>query len=261
LNLKFKKLSYLRFSALSLKLSIFSMIKNIINGIVDFILPAACLHCQAAIDTAINGDEVKFICSKCYSRLERFSQPHPWGEEYSAKGVIDGSFSAFWFREGSEIQTLMHEMKYGKLKSVGRLFGREIGNAITAQNKIQWDYIIPVPLHKARLRDRTYNQSEYIAKGIKEVIKTEVLADGVHRTRFTGTQTKLNKPQRRENVKDAFEVNPKHRQNINNKNIVVVDDVITTGATILECAQTIKLSGAGKVMVCSAAYAELSIIS
>jgi ComF family protein len=238
------------------------MIKNILNRIVEFILPPLCLHCHAPIESPANNREaVKFICSKCYGRLERYNQPHPWLEEYSEKGIINGSLSAFWFREGSEIQSLMHEMKYGRMKSVGRLFGREIGNAIAEQNKIKWDYIIPVPLHKARLRDRTYNQSEYIAKGINEVIKAEVLAAGVLRTRFTGTQTRLNKPQRRENVKDAFEVSPKHRQSIINKNIIVVDDVITTGATILECAETIKRSGAGKVMVCSAAYAELNILS
>jgi len=237
----------------------FRMILNrTASGITDFILPKVCLCCDTPIDGyPANGN--KFICPKCYGKLERYNDPHPWKDDYISLGVIDNSMSAFWFREGAEIQTLMHEMKYGKMKSVGRLFGREIGGVIISETNIKWDYVIPVPLHKARQRDRMYNQSEFIADGINEKIRAVVLADGIIRTRFTGTQTKLNKQERKENVKNAFEVNPKHKHNIVNKNIIVVDDVITTGATILECAETLKLSGAGIVWVCSAAYAELNI--
>ena len=73
------------------------------------------------------------------------------------------------------------------------------------------------------------------------------------------TQTKLNKAERKVNVSDAFEVNPKHSEKLAGKNIIVVDDVITTGATILECAGALRKSGAGNILVSSAAYAELKI--
>lgn len=235
----------------------FRMILNrTIDGITDFILPKVCLCCDSSIEYSANGN--KFICPKCYGGLERYNEPHPWKDDYISRGVIDNSMSAFWFRDGAEIQTLMHEMKYGKMKSVGRLFGREIGSCLATESNIVWDFIIPVPLHKARQRDRMYNQSEFIADGINEKIKAVVLADGIIRTRFTGTQTKLNKQERKENVKDAFMLNPKYKLDIVDKNIIVVDDVITTGATILECAETLKLAGAGRVWACSAAYAELS---
>lgn len=229
------------------------MLRRIFNEIIDFVLPPVCLCCDSPVEPG-SENRVKFLCPACYGKLERFKQAHPWKEEYISLGIIDNSLSAFWFREGGEIQTLMHEMKYGKMKSVGRLFGREIAALVSGDSN--WDYVVPVPLHKARLRDRTYNQSEFIARGIGAVIKAEVLADCLIRTRYTGTQTKLNKQQRRENVKEAFVLNQKY--NIAGKNIILVDDVITTGATILECAQTLKQAGAGKVMVCSAAYAELS---
>lgn len=235
------------------------MFRAIINGFVDFVLPPVCLCCESPIENSYNGKGLKFVCVKCYSRLEKFNESHPWKDEMISSGVIDNSFSAFWFREGTEIQTLMHEMKYGKMKSIGRMFGREIGSQAVSPDSVRWDYIIPVPLHKAKLRDRTYNQSEFIALGINEVLKTPVLNDGIIRTRFTGTQTKLNKQQRKENVKEAFSVNPKY--NVSGKNILVVDDVITTGATILECADTLKKAGAAKVWVCSAAYAELNLKS
>lgn len=237
------------------------MFRAILNGFIDFILPPVCLCCESPIDAAYNGRGSKFICSKCYSKLEKFGDTHPWQSEMISRGFIDNSISAFWFRERTEIQTLMHEMKYNKMKSVGRMFGREIGSRITLQSRFTWDYIIPVPLHKAKLRDRTYNQSEYIALGINEVLKTAVLNDGIIRTRFTGTQTKLNKQQRKENVKEAFSLNPKYSGDITGKNIIITDDVITTGATILECADTLKKAGAGRVWVCSAAYAELNLKS
>lgn len=239
------------------------MFRKFLNCITDFILPGCCLHCEAPIDgspasiSSENPEAVKFICAKCYGKLERYNAQHPWKDEAAALGVIDNSMSAYWFREGTEIQTLMHEMKYGKMKSVGRLFGREIGRQILSRNEANWDNIIPVPLHKARLRDRTYNQSEFIAQGVSEVIKAEVLINAVRRVRYTGTQTRLNKQERRENIKEAFAVNQKFKSSIEGRNIILVDDVITTGATILECAKAVKEAGAAKVWVCSAAYAEL----
>lgn len=232
------------------------MLSNLLNTITDFILPPVCLCCESPLEST-SDSIIKFICPECYGRLERFNEIHPWKNEYTAAGTIDGSNSAFWFREGTPIQTLMHEMKYGKMKSIGRLFGREIGNLINSLNIGKWDYVIPVPLHNARRRDRTYNQSEFIAEGSAGIIKADVLPKALKRTRYTGTQTKLNKLQRKENVKDAFAVNPEFSKIISNKNLLLVDDVITTGATILECAAVLKAAGAGKILVCSAAYAEL----
>lgn len=258
LNLKFKKLSYPLISANYSS----RMFKKFINGIIDFILPGVCLHCDSPIEGSPdigtpNPDAVRFICAKCYGRLERYNETHPWKEEMIENGLIDNSLSAFWFRTGNEIQTLMHEMKYSKMKSVGRLFGREIGRVVKNSGSEKWDYVIPVPLHRSRFRDRTYNQSEYIAQGVSEMIKVESIAKAISRTRFTGTQTKLNKAERKENIKDAFSINPKYKDKLHSKNIILVDDVITTGATIIECARTLKSAGSGKVWVCSAAYAEM----
>jgi ComF family protein len=230
------------------------MFKSVLNEIINFILPNTCICCEASIDTG-----ARFICRDCYQKLEKFEDIHPWKDEYTEKGVIDNSLSAFWFREQTEIQKLMHAMKYRKMKSIGKLFGGEIGRRITSVNKMKFDYVIPVPLHRAKVRERTYNQSDYIAAGIGETIGAEVLRDTVKRTRFTKSQTRLDKPQRKENVSGAFEINPKQKDKITGKNIIVADDVITTGATILECAKVLKVSGAGKIWLCSAAYAVLDL--
>jgi len=147
-------------------------------------------------------------------------------------------------------------MKYEKMKSIGVLFGREIGSRISEMN-FSADYIIPVPLHKSRVRDRTYNQSEYICKGINEILNIEILENCLERTRFTETQTHLNKQQRKQNMLGAFKINKKYLNIIRDKNIILTDDVITTGATILECASILKSAGCGKLIVSSAAYAIL----
>lgn len=228
------------------------MFQRILDETINFILPNSCLCCEAPI-----APDERFICTNCFQKLERFNEPHPWKEEFIAKGVIDNSLSVFWFREETEIQTLLHSMKYEKMKSVGRMLGNEIGRQIAELNGMMFDYVVPVPLHKARIRDRMYNQSEFIANGVSEVLTAKVLKDALVRTRHTQTQTKLNKAERKENVSCAFEIKQKHRDIITGKNIIVADDVITTGATILECAKVLKESGAGKIWVCSAAYAAL----
>jgi ComF family protein len=234
------------------KAILFPMLRTILNEVIDFILPNTCLCC----DVPINSGE-DFVCTKCFAKLEKFDDTHPWKEEHKARGVIDNSLSAFWFREKTEIQTLLHSMKYEKIKSAGKMLGREIGNRIALLNGAEFDYVAPVPLHKARARDRSYNQSKFIAIGICEILQANLINDLLIRNRHTQTQTLLNKAERKENVKDAFEINQKYKNAVLNKNIIVVDDVITTGATILECAKILKDSGTGKVWVCSAAYAAL----
>ena len=230
------------------------MLQRIFSNILNFALPNTCISCQANI-----GAQEKYLCKVCLGKLEPYNENHPWKEELIAGGTIDNSLSAFWFREGTPIQTLLHSMKYSKMKGVGIFLGNELGKLIGQHANMRFDYILPVPLHKAKFRDRTYNQSEFIAKGISDILNAEVINDLLIRTRFTGTQTRLTKSERKENVSGAFEVNPKHADVIRNKNMILVDDVITTGATILECASALKKASAGRVWVCSAAYAELKL--
>lgn len=228
------------------------MFRSILDEIIGFFLPASCLSCGEPITA-----HEKFLCAKCFQKLEKYEDTHPWKDEMSGAGIIDNSLSAFWFREGTPIQPLLHAMKYQKMRSIGVMLGRELGKRIAALNEMNFHHVIPVPLHKAKFRDRTYNQSEYIARGVSGITGSEVLNDAVIRTRFTPTQTKLNKQERRENVMDAFTVDQKRAAALAGKNIIIVDDVITTGATILECAKVLRNAGARSLWVCSAAYAEL----
>jgi len=227
------------------------MISNILRGFLNFVLPETCLSCGAG-----TSENERYLCGNCSSKLEPYTDIHPWQKEYIDAGIIENSISAYWFREGTPIQPLLHAMKYQKVRSAGRLLGEAIGRRI-AGTAPGFDYIIPVPLHKAKKRERTYNQSLCIAEGISAVTRTAILEGAVNRTRFTSTQTKLNKAERKENVQHAFDTDPEHIEDIRGKRIILADDVITTGATILECASVLKRSGAGVIWICSAAYAEL----
>jgi ComF family protein len=225
------------------------MVKSIFRGLLNFALPNTCLACGEVL-----GAESNFICSSCHSKLVPFSEAHPWKAVEISQGTIDDSFSLYKFIAGTEIQTLLHSMKYEKMKSIGRMFGKEIGSRVANSSDVDYGFAIPVPLHRAKERERTYNQSHWICRGICDVLNAKLIDKCLKRIRFTQTQTKLHKTERQKNVHGAFEISPKFKDAIAGRNIILADDVITTGSTILECARVLKQSGAGKVMICSIAY-------
>ena len=215
--------------------------------IVNFVLPPVCISCENPPEKPNS-----FLCNACSGKLVLFNNSHPWRDLYISGGNIDGSFSLYKFIKDTPIQHLLHSLKYEKMKSIGNELGRELGKNLPAE--IKFDYAVPVPLHKAKIRERTYNQSDYICRGINETTGAEMMQNLLIRTRYTGSQTKLNKTEREENVRGAFAVNKKFKHFIPGKRIILADDVITTGSTILECARALKENGADYVMVCSAAY-------
>ena len=234
LNLKFKNI-------------FLCMIKKFFRGIIDFILPQVCVSCNKSCEKPGS-----FLCNTCSGKLDLFENSHPWRDLYISKGYINGSFSLYKFIKDTPIQRLLHSMKYEKMKSIGVTLGMEIGKYMPAD--IKFDYTVPVPLHTAKSRERTYNQSDYICRGISRATSTEIMPNLLKRIRYTGSQTKLNKIERIENVRGAFAINEKFKGIIAGKNIIIADDVITTGSTILECARVLKENDAGYVMACSAAY-------
>ena len=134
-------------------------------------------------------------------------------------------------------------------KVLGKWYAQDLKQNNTFTN---YDYIIPVPLHKKRLQKRGYNQSEYFAKGLSEGLNIPVITDVLIKTKFTETQTYKTREERVENTLTSFHVqNP---EKINNKNILLVDDVITTGATTEACILQLQKSAKTTVGVASIAY-------
>jgi ComF family protein len=123
----------------------------------------------------------------------------------------------------------------------------------------KYDLIIPVPLHKGRMRERGYNQSYLISEGLSRVLNIPVKAGILIRSRYTDSQTTLSREGRIENVSGAFEIKSKHIPEIEGRRILLLDDVITTGSTTESCAKTLKENGAKTVTAVSLGIAERKI--
>ncbi len=226
---------------------------NIYLTIFDFILPRICASCG----TKLTQDE-KVICNHCKDQLifadnERLE--HEYFRKFKKNNYIDDFTSLFVFETGTPIQDLIHSVKYDNKFRNGSYIGRQI--ALNLKDTIiswQPSFIIPIPLHSLKKAERGYNQSYYIAKGIGTLLNIPVKQNIIRRSRYTQTQTKLNMDERRENMRNAFLL--KNREFINESRIILLDDVITTGATVSECGKILKENGAEKVFALSAAIAD-----
>ena len=203
-------------------------------------------------------DGVQKVCSNCWNAIPRVTQHLPLYRETRAKLLSEGDISelisCFVFEKESPFQHIAHALKYKEYKSLGVDLGIRLGEMLNEWN-FEVDILIPVPLHRIKFRERGYNQSEFIARGIASVIGKPIVLNAVRRSRHTQTQTKLNIEERRKNMEHAFELIPHSSDSLLGKKCLLVDDVITTGATTNSCAQVILSAGAAKIIAAAAALA------
>jgi ComF family protein len=199
------------------------------------------------------------LCLRCLSGLPRTcfhnDRENDVARMFWGRIPVLNATAYMFFTKNSPYRKILHELKYKGQKhigeSMGRLFGLDLAN--TPFSKV--DMIHPVPLHQMKLRERGYNQSEQIALGISRVIQVPVVSDLIIRCQDTKTQTKKSRYERWENVKETFEV--VNKESLTNKHILLVDDVITTGATIEACASCLLGIPGINISVASLAYAKL----
>lgn len=209
-------------------------LKTITSDFVYLLFPQVCLLCPNAL---VRGEEL--ICTSCQVDLPKttfqFGKPNMVDQIFWGRVKLKAGIAYYWFEKGGKVQHLLHELKYKGKKEIGVFFGRKLGKDILkAGSEFTIDIICPVPLHPKKLKKRGFNQSNYIAKGIAEVLHVPVYPNGLVRRHFTETQTKKTKIDRWENVKDVFQLAP--GLNFEHKHILIVDDVTTTGATLEACA-------------------------
>ncbi len=218
----------------------------------DLMLPRICSHCGMKLSI----DE-KTLCSNCYSDVLTTNQDlliKEFNKKFYDKKIIDDFYSIYIFEKDKSLQSAIHSFKYEGKFGNAILLGETLGEKIIQENNWQIDYIIPIPLHNLKKLDRGYNQSYYISKGLRKVFNIPIKKNIVKRIKHTQSQTLLNLIEREENMKDAFAV--KNNTNLNGKNVLLIDDVITTGATINECGKVLKNAGANKVYAASIAIAQ-----
>jgi ComF family protein len=253
----FIRLTIFKFTTTRLRtshLTPLTIAKFIINHLVDFIYPPVCISCNTSLP---NGSQK--ICQNCWGAIPALTKNHSLYQETRAKllaeGYIDDLISCYVFEREGPFQHIAHALKYQEYKSFGVALGKQIGGLILEWN-VKTDIIVPVPLHRIKHRERGYNQSDFIAQGIASIIGKPMIVNAVRRMRHTPTQTKLNLEERYKNMENAFETLPGASKKFYGKTCLLVDDVITSGATTNSCAGEILAAGAKSIIAASAALAK-----
>ena len=227
--------------------------KYFANNLFDFILPRFCCSCKTKL--SVNQDT---MCLDCLSKIQRSTGlrlQREFERKFFNNKIISEFYSPFVFEKDKELQHAIHALKYDKKFPVGIFLGKVLAAEIKS-SKTNWkfDLIIPIPLHQLKKAERGYNQAYYIAKGVGKIFKVKVSDRSVKRIKYTESQTTMNLNEREENISGAFKV--KWNTQVRGKNILLLDDVITTGATISECGKILLEAGASKVYAASIAIAD-----
>lgn len=232
-------------------------------GVLDLLYPADCALCGERLHGHCS------LCDACAGDLPRIVEPFCKTCGMAYEGIIDHAFEcpncsglsfAFEFARPALLKDtrtldLIHQLKYQRSLHLGRELGNLAAESFQKDPRLakalaeKWP-LIPVPLHRSRLIHRHFNQAEEIALGISHQTGLPVIS-ALRRTRDTGTQTRLSRKQRMKNLQGSFEIS-KAGENLISKNphgVVLIDDVLTTGSTVNECAKTLRREGIRKVVV------------
>jgi ComF family protein len=227
--------------------------KDILIDFVSLLYPRYCFACREGL---VKGEET--ICSRCMLELPRthyhLDTENALYRRLQGRIPLKFAFAFFLFRKGGKVQHLLHALKYSNHPEIGETLGEVYGQELQQAGFNQkFNLIVPVPLHASRKRKRGYNQSEKFAAGLSKNLNIP-FSDALLRATKTETQTRKTKLKRWQNVSEVFQV--KEPELIRNQDILLVDDVITTGATIEACSQVLIEEGCSSISIASIAYAE-----
>ena len=223
--------------------------------LIGLVFPPVCLACGVPLPPGAGE-----ICDACERGIRPACVTDPLFSETRSKlvdgGSVIGLIAAYYFEKEGPLQSLVHQLKYSGMTRIGIELGRRLGDcALTVTAGTSLAGIIPVPLHAIKVRERGYNQCEFIARGMAAVTGLPVERTIISRVRHTDSQTTLSLAEREANVAGAFAVNPAAARRVSGKTFLIVDDVITTGATMRSCAATLSESGSHESIACAVALA------
>ncbi|MFC1557279.1 ComF family protein [candidate division KSB1 bacterium] len=224
-------------------------VKRLASAIIDFVYPRLCLTCRNSIP-----DEKTLICGKCWHGINRNSRHIVTSGARFIPGKKYFSFISWRFKYSDVMREAVRLFKFNDYHSLYRRFGEEMAETVRNIPELsRADALVPVPLHKARQRERGYNQSELLARTVSEFTGIP-LHSSLLRIRNNRPQSLISgRKEKIENVRGIFEV--RSPEEVNGKRIILVDDVVTTGATVNECSRVLAGAGAEQVMILSAALA------
>ena len=222
-----------------------------LHSLIQLLFPRVCVACNAPL-----MQNEKHLCARCLLDLPqtRFHlQPNNAIEKsFWGRLPIVSAYAFVYFKKGGAAQHILHEIKYKGNTELAIFMGRLYGS-ILREAGITLDALAAIPLHSSKLRKRGYNQSQLIAQGLSEGLGIPDISNGLKRTHATQTQTRKSRFDRWQNVEAVFEL--KETTLFENKHVLLIDDVITTGATIEACGQTILSAPGCRLSIASIAYA------
>lgn len=209
------------------------LLADIKHAALHLLFPHVCEGCGTDV---ISPDQ--FLCLQCHASLPKTEfhlyPNNPVEKIFWGRLPLVNATAQYYFSKRSAMQHLMHQLKYRGNKELGLYLGRLIGQALKETNRFAAvDALVPLPLHPSKEKKRGYNQATVLCEGIKEVFDKPILKDAVTRTTHTESQTKKNRVQRWQNMEGRFEV--VNEDALKDKHLLLVDDVVTTGATLEAC--------------------------
>lgn len=211
--------------------------KNFFDSFTQLIFPKLCICCKGYL-----CNQEKFICETCNYNLSLFEfnelSDNILRKRFWGILPLNDCLAYLAFKNNNEVQKIMHEIKYNGNNELCYMMGLALGSLVLSSEKAaDIDFIVPTPLHKNREHQRGFNQAEILANGVSSVTQIPVLSDGISRIVDNKSQTKKNRFERNENTQDIFVI-PDSSVFID-KHVLILDDVITTGATICSLGQTL----------------------
>ncbi len=227
-------------------------LKTILNDFSHLFFPHVCAGCSTD-----NIDLQSTLCIQCMSQFPltnfHFHANNPVEKRFWGRIPLASATSLCHFTSGSLIQHLLHQLKYKGNKEAGYFLGRLMGNALNETERFRHiDVLVPLPLYQQRERKRGYNQATVLCHGIADVMGIPVAANAIRRVSATETQTRKTRIERWKNMEGRFElIKP---ETIAGKHVLLVDDVITTGATLEACGHEILAAKDVKLSIATLAY-------
>lgn len=228
-------------------------LKTFGNDLVQFFYPHLCAGCGNDLQ-----DQNQSVCLSCYTSLPETgfaSAPNnPIEKIFYGRLEVQEAMSSYYFTKQSALQNLIHSLKYRNNQEAGLQLGKWMGVHLQQSNRFKTiDYLIPLPLFPDKQKKRGYNQAAVLCNGLSQTTGIPVKEDWVVRKRYTDTQTKKGRNERWMNVDGSFEIN--HLNELDGKHVLLVDDVITTGATIEACGAAIVEMPGTKLSIATLAWA------
>ena len=223
--------------------------------LLDLIAPRLCVVCGHRLTVTEEA-----ICSTCNFHLPRTdfhrnAYENEMAKLFWAQIPIERATAFFYYEPHASTANLIYELKYKNHPEIGSIIGRMVAKEIQPSGFFDGiDGIIPVPLAKKRQRQRGYNQSEEIARGVSEITGLPVYKKVVRRNSFKGSQTNKGRWDRQENVEHVFELIDAAA--VSNQHLLLIDDVVTTGATCIACAKALCQAGNVRISILSLGFAK-----